>query len=251
MKRQIKIREFCPHCKQYSLQRLRRSYPYSETQGAMWDRDSEDAYDGAAVYFVFTCEMCTQVLLYHTRDVWDLGNFEAVFDDYIGATYSLNFEDYCKAYDRAVDLMWPQRDMKTVLDQSIPKEVAECYEEALRVRDSSPLAFAGQIGRALEAICNDKGVQGQNLGPRLRQLAQQGVLPPIIAEISDELRELRNTAAHAKGYSVSRGQVQAIDKFFHIVIQYVSIAPSELAEFRNRFKANKTEQNIIDDRNIH
>jgi len=54
------------------------------------------------------------------------------------------------------DLIWPD---PGVLHQAVPKAVAECYIEASRIKNLAPNAFAVQIRRALEALCDDRGAK--------------------------------------------------------------------------------------------
>ena len=136
-------------------------------------------------------------------------------------------------------LVWPER-KKRKLHESVPNTVGRFYLEALRVKDRSPSSFAVQIRRSLEAICKDRGVQGRNLDQQLKQLTSQGIIPSIIAEIADELRLLGNIGAHADDLRVTSEQVQAMDDFFHLVIEYVYIAPHKLKEFRNTLGITNT-----------
>lgn len=111
---------------------------------------------------------------------------------------------------------------------SVPEAIKGIYEEATRVKLSSPNAFAAQIRRALEALCADRGSRKGNLQQKLADLVSRGELPATLAEAADLLRLLGNIGAHASEQSVKLNQVEAIDKFFRAVIEYVYIAPGTL-----------------------
>ena len=82
------------------------------------------------------------------------------------------------------------------MDESVPSAVANNYREAKAVQNVSPNAFAVLIRRALEAMCDDRGVPTGRLQQRLEQLAKRGEIPPILAEITSVLRTLGNSGAH-------------------------------------------------------
>lgn len=164
------------------------------------------------------CETCLGILVY------------AAFDEYP--------EDGEFTQTR---LMWPQ---SGVSHESIPERVTAIYEEAERIKHLAPNAFAVQIRRALEAVCEDRGAQGKNLQAKLRELAERREIPPVLSEMSDVLRLLGNIGAHAVEQSVRPSQVYALDEFFRALIEYVYIAPSKLKEFRDRLsKINHATKN--------
>src|SRR5207244_1118645 len=121
--------------------------------------------------------------------------------------------------------------MRRSLPSSVPKNICRIYDRALKVR-SKPNSFAVQIRRALEAICIDRGEPGKNLHDDLENLSKAGVFPPIVAEIAHELRNIGNTGAHVKTHDVEDTQVQALDDFFHLVVNYVYEAPARLESYR-------------------
>ncbi len=92
------------------------------------------------------------------------------------------------------------------------------------------------IRRALEAICDDRGIEKGSLVQRLRQLAERGEVPPLLAEVSDTLRILGNLGAHSSDMSVTPPDTWAIDDFFRAIIEYVYVAPSKLNEFKEKLQ---------------
>ena len=83
----------------------------------------------------------------------------------------------------------------------------------------------------MEAICDDRKARAAPLGKRLKELAERGEIPPVLAEMSDVLRTVGNSAAHAL-QPVTQPMTWAIDEFFRRVVEYVYVAPSQLAKFK-------------------
>ena len=83
--------------------------------------------------FVAVCETCGHLLLYNNAgDQFEEDEFH----------YS--------------DLVYPKTGR---LHHSVPKLISNVYEEAFRIKAISPNAFAVQIRRSLEAVCEDRGAK--------------------------------------------------------------------------------------------
>jgi len=210
---------FCPHCGNRAPQRLIHTQEHEE-QGYSMNGSLTDVHLPSACY-VAVCETCNNVLLYQAV-------IHIVEDE--------NFH--------LADLIWPDRG---VLPEAVPKAIAECYAEAARIKNLAPNAFAVQIRRALEALCDDRGTKKGTLQHRLQDLASRGEIPPVLVEMTDVLRLLGNIGAHAADQSVKPGHVQAIDDFFRAIIEYVYVAPSKLKEFRDRLADFGAKQDTSDD----
>ena len=120
------------------------------------------------------------------------------------------------------------------LPEPVPINVREVYAEASRIKRSAPNAFAVMLRRALEAVCDDRGVEKGALGERLRKLADHGEVPPLLAEVSDVVRMLGNIGAHASSLSVTVPDTWVLDDFFRAIVEYVYIAPSKLKKYKER-----------------
>jgi len=118
------------------------------------------------------------------------------------------------------------------LDASIPEIVASNYRESKRVQKVSPNSFAVLIRRALEALCDDRGVSSGTLQARLAKLSEKGEIPPVLVEVTDVLRTLGNSGAHNAEQRVTVPMTWQMDKFFRTLVEYVYVAPARLKEFR-------------------
>lgn len=206
----FKHTKFCPHCGNISPQKLVYTHRCYEKE---WTQDGE-VFGLPAVYFVAICCTCDGILLYA-----DYGDIPEA-------------DDFSKC-----SLLWPSIELHT----SVPPSISEIYNEAARIKQLAPNAFATQIRRALESVCEDRKARAGNLNVRLKDLADRGEIPPTLAEVTDVLRTLGNIGAHAANESIKPWQVESIDEFFRAVVEYVYVAPSKLKEFR---KTIETAENL-------
>lgn len=107
---------FCPHCGNKAPQKL---IHYQYFEGTGWDtQDGTPIDDIPGSHFVAVCETCNQILLY--------GQFGEYTED-----ESIDF--------KRAELLWPDPGK---LHQSVPKIVADIYDEAIRIKSLAPNAFA-------------------------------------------------------------------------------------------------------------
>ena len=104
------------------------------------------------------------------------------------------------------------------LSQTIPKDLQKTYKEASRISKISPNAFATQIRKALEYLCKYKNVRGTDLKSMLKNLAVQKIIPPILAEMTDNIRLFGNYGAHANKIDITYEDVELIDDFFMAIL---------------------------------
>jgi hypothetical protein len=139
-------------------------------------------------------------------------------------------EDYAEIFTDSAILEYPDPGN---LSFSIPEAIRHIYDEAKRIKLSSPNAFAVQIGRALEALCKDRGAVGRNLHQQINKLVSRGELPATLGDAVVLLKDLRNVGAHNDEKSVNLSQADAIDKFFRAVIEYIYVAPQTLKALKD------------------
>lgn len=201
---------FCPHCGNETPHRLLFSH---EGRLLGYDEAGErSAEDVPVMYYVASCGTCSELLLY-----------TAVFGDNI-STFE-NGEETTLAYP-----------LTTSLPEHVPIAVREAYEEAARIRSVAPNAYAVMIRRALEAVCDDRGVSQGHLQKRIAILAQRGELPPTLAEITSMLRVLGNAGAHSTGKKLTVPMTWGMAEFFEAIIEYIYIGPKKLNDFRKQLE---------------
>lgn len=127
---------------------------------------------------------------------------------------------------------------------SVPQAIRNAYAEASRIREIAPNAFAVQIRRALEALCDDRKAKGRNLGEKLKDLSGRGEIPPVLSEMTDVLRLIGNIGAHGIDQTVHQLHVFALDDFFKAIVEYVYVAPARLREFKKSMGKMKKKQKL-------
>lgn len=202
--------KICPHCGNHTPHKLVFSHSYKGTWYGSDGKASTDESNPISTDTIFECATCHDISLYSTHEY----------------------------QDEAPTLMYPK---SAELDKSVPQSIANNYREAKTVQNISPNAFAVLIRRALEALCDDRAVPAGRLQQRLEQLAHKGEIPPILAEITSVLRTLGNSGAHNTNQNVTVPMTWKMDDFFRALIEYVYIAPSKLAEFREKITGDHEE----------
>jgi hypothetical protein len=157
-----------------------------------------------SIYMVFECGTCRDISLYeHPAPV---------------------------PFEEAI-LRYPKGDS---LHESVPRSVATNFQEARRIQTVSPNGFAVLIRRALEAMCDDRGVPADRLQKRLEVLANRGEIPPVLAEITSVLRTIGNSGAHNTNQDVTVPMTWAMEEFFRALVEYVYVAPFLLRKFKSK-----------------
>jgi hypothetical protein len=199
--------DFCPHCGNRTPQTQVHSQRFS---AIAWRKDGNISEDRRFIgeQYVLVCGTCEQLLVY--------------------VDYQIEPEHLALA---RAELVYPEQDE---LDSAVPEVVALIYEEAARIQTLAPNAYAVQVRRALEAICDDRGVRRGSLHERLRELTSQGVIPPVLSEMTDVLRIIGNIGAHHSAMVLAQPDVWAIRQFFLAIVEYVYVGPRKLKEFQDR-----------------
>jgi hypothetical protein len=119
-------------------------------------------------------------------------------------------------------------------NSALPRTVAKAWQAALAVRHVEPNAFAVLVGRTLEVICNEEGATGATLQQKLHTLVSAGRLPGPIAQMSTQLRQIRNLGAHASSDEVTSTDVPVIFEFADAILEYLYRAPAKIAAVQAR-----------------
>ena len=173
----------CPHCGNQTPHTLLFEHEYS---GTYYNEDGSpsEGLDPPSLYTLFESGTCHDISPYD-------GIAPAGFD--------------CRS------LVYPQGSR---LHESVPNSVAFNFEEAKRIQNISPNGFAVLVHRALEAMCDDRGVPAGTLAKRLAVLAGKGEIPPVLAEMTSVLRSIGNSGAHNTTQKVTVPITWATDQFF-------------------------------------
>lgn len=206
----------CPYCNDDATQKHLHTHRMERRQ---IDAGTLVAYE-CDYQYVYACETCNRILIFGDDEPWfyDAREEPPNLDDFLRAA-----PDIFKGHTQLLFPKPPQ------LNSAIPKSIRDEYAEATKVK-SSPNAFASQIRRCLEAVCTDRGIASGTLEQRLDRLATECKLPTIISDIAHQLRDFGNTGVHPEKGHVVCGEIEAIDRFFHSVIDHIYVRPQELNE---------------------
>jgi hypothetical protein len=192
----------------------------------------DELEDGTYVFEPFTwlsyvCGTCAALNLY--------GDHLQLNEDPFVEKKLKNFRLYPKGSS-----ILPESHMLSPKDP-IPYQILNLYEEVWAIRYRAPSAFIGQIRRLLEYICDDQGATGRTLFKKLEHLAEKGVFPGHIENITEMLRLVGNLGAHATGARLDQWDAAHIDDFFRFVVEYVYIAPAKLKRMRERLSVRESQ----------
>lgn len=128
-------------------------------------------------------------------------------------------------------LLWPEVE----LPSTVPTRVEAAYEEALSVKHHSANAFANQIRKSLEAVCEDRNAEGDNLHNMIGNLKAKGEIPAPLGDMTDLIRMVGNAGSHATEFDVDWRFVEPMDDFFRTVVRYIYELPSQIEQVQNEY----------------
>jgi len=121
---------------------------------------------------------------------------------------------------------------------NLPESIEKAYKAALKVQDIEPNSCAVAAGRTLEAVCNYEQIRPGRLADRLKILYSLDRIPKTLAEMTNQLKQLRNLGAHAADDEITEEDASIIIGFLEAILEYLYIAPAKVATVKVRL--NKT-----------
>ena len=103
-------------------------------------------------------------------------------------------------------------------------------------------AAAVMARSALQAALRDCGASGRNLKQEIDDLAQKGLIPPVMQEWSHELRELGNDSAHPTPDQAATEPRDAKDvvEFSTYLFEYLYSLPDQIRQYKARKPGSAT-----------
>lgn len=132
---------------------------------------------------------------------------------------------------------WPIRFEK--YPKHWPEEVGRYWLQAKRnLKDENWDAAALMARSALQIVLRDKNAEGDSLKKEVEDLSSKGILPPIMKEWSDNVRELGNVSAHPTPGQPPTDPQDAGDvvQFLDFLIEYLYSLPHRIERYQNRDK---------------
>lgn len=89
---------------------------------------------------------------------------------------------------------------------------------------------------SLQVALRDQKAKGSSLKQEIEDLTSKGILPPIMKEWSNELRELANESAHPKpGQPATKpDDTRDIIEFLDYLFEYLYTLPHQIKQYRER-----------------
>ena len=144
-------------------------------------------------------------------------------------------------YDFRV-LPWPMKLER--FPEHWPAQIGRFWLQAKRNLNDQNWDAASVMARsALQIALRDKGAKGSNLNQEIESLAKSGVLPPIMKDWSDQVRELGNDSAHPEPGQPATDSRDAEDivRFLDFLLEYLYTLPHGIEQYRKR-DAKKTKR---------
>jgi hypothetical protein len=121
-----------------------------------------------------------------------------------------------------------------------PEAVGRYWLQAQRnLADENWDAAALMARSALQVAMREHKANGKTLKQEVDDLARKGILPPLMKEWSDNVRELGNDSAHPDPAAAATSQQDARDvvRFLRFLLEYLYNLPHDIAEYRKRREA--------------
>lgn len=132
--------------------------------------------------------------------------------------WPLNFEKYPEHWPEAVGRYWLQAKRN--------------------IQDENWDAVVVMARSALQLALRDNNAIGNNLKQEIDNLAEKGILPPIMKEWSNCVRELGNDSAHPNPLQnpTNAQDAQDIVSFLDFLLEYLYSLPYRIQQYRKRGK---------------
>lgn len=132
-----------------------------------------------------------------------------------------------------------------VVPDGLPERVAREFGAALKERMRHPNAYAGLLGRTLDAICTDRCIPSRDsagklfLGARLSMLAKKENLKSVAGAVG-----LRNVAAHADLGQLQREDLPYLETLVTYILEHLYVIPAvnQKAVEVERVRKNETKR---------
>lgn len=132
-------------------------------------------------------------------------------------------------------LPWPIRIEKH--PEHWPEHVGRFWIQAHRsLADENWDAAAVMVRSALQAALREQKAEGANLKQEIEDLAAKSLLPPLMKDWSDTLRELANDSAHPRPDQPPTNPQDAKDiaQFLDFLLEYLYSLPHQIKQYRER-----------------
>lgn len=132
-------------------------------------------------------------------------------------------------------LPWPIKHDK--YPENWPEAVGRFWLQAKRSISSENWDATAVMARsAMQVALREQGAKGANLKQEIEDLSNKGLLPPLMKEWSNTLRELGNDSAHPipEQTATSSRDAQDVVRYLDFLLEYLYELPKQITEYRAR-----------------
>jgi hypothetical protein len=114
----------------------------------------------------------------------------------------------------------------------MPQDVAEDYQEAAAILNTSPRGAAALLRLGIQKLCKALGESGDNINSDIKNLVSKG-LQPIMQQALDSVRVVGNNAVHPGQIDLKDDGDTALKLFgfINIIVTTLITQPKQIAEF--------------------
>jgi len=212
-----------------------------------WDLGESSGYDGGELsLWRITCPFCSEKgdfsVASHSEKKKPNSEKKLNFDTlkcgncagYVMTLWSANSGFRSRLHDFRV-LPWPLS-----IDshpEHWPEEVGRYWLQAKRNLIGENWDAAALMARSsLQVALRDNGAKGSTLKKEIEDLSSKGILPPIMKDWSDNVRELGNESAHPKPGQPPTELRDAKDivNFLDFLLEYLYTLPHRIEQYHKR-----------------
>ena len=165
--------------------------------------------------------------------VWQLLNCPACSDITLKKVY---YHEMFDPDDLQEEILYPVCENKIL---GLPKEVFSAFEAASKVKNIDPNAYAVLLGRVLDKVCIDRKANGDSLAERIQDLAKKNEIPKHLADMANQLKDLRNIGAHANLGDLTKEEIPMLSDLCKAILEYVYTAPALIEKVNKHFQKLK------------
>ena len=189
---------YCRYCGNKTLMKQVGQYKYS------WNEDNN--YYGYFHYFMMACPVCGRVTLF--QEYWSSAS-----EDDKEILYPTTRVDYFQ----------------------VPESIKSSFEAAVQTKGIDQAICTLSLRRVLEMICKDKGAVGDNLAAQINDLIEKKVLPEMMRDLLNIVRQYGNEAAHGDKAAFSLYDVEQLIDYVATIINYLYSLPARVARQKQRY----------------
>ena len=205
----------CGHCGKLTIFEIRGE---GNKDGAKIDYNYHDGQD-ITTWRILECQRCKKPTLEEVNT-----SYEFRYDGVYGSMEPTSFD---------LAILYPETRPPLT---NLPEPIEKNYKAAFKIQNIEPSACAVMIGRTLEAVCNYEKAPGRTLSDKLNNLVNSDRIPPTLAEMAHQLRQIRNLGAHDAVDEVREEDVPTIMDFLEAILEYLYVAPAKIAALQARLK---------------